>query len=142
MAYQSAANAVVLRDACRLARAVSSPYLELDAATSKAAVRPNPYTNPNPITEAALTPRWHYGQRWLASSDSVVQGGVLTCIWSATSLPLRSQTVDVAVVDLPFGIVHKVKGGGGVAPLYAQALLELSRVMRQGSPHPNPKPEP
>jgi hypothetical protein len=58
-------------------------------------------------------------------------GGVLPCYWSATVLPLRDACVDVVVVDLPFNIVHKVKGG--VRALYARAFGECARVMRPGA---------
>ena len=49
----------------------------------------------------------------------------------AAELPLRSAVVDAVVVDLPFGMGHKMRGGGA-AHLYARATLEAARVLVTG----------
>ena len=57
----------------------------------------------------------------------------MPCVWSAASLPLRSQCIDVIVVDMPFGVLHKTVGGkAGRQVLYAKALREMTRVLRPG----------
>ena len=35
-------------------------------------------------------------------------------VWSASALPLRAASVDAAIVDLPFGLTHQVKGGTSI----------------------------
>lgn len=49
--------------------------------------------------------------------------------WDARRLPLRDACLDVAIVDLPFGKRHKVKGGN-LHHLYGQAFRECARAMR------------
>jgi SAM-dependent methyltransferase len=50
--------------------------------------------------------------------------------WDAARLPLRAGCVDVAVVDLPFGVSC---GNAGLnRRLYPLALAELARVLRPG----------
>jgi 23S rRNA G2445 N2-methylase RlmL len=58
------------------------------------------------------------------------QGGAAGLVqWDARRLPLRDGCLDVAVVDLPFGKKHKVKGGN-LRHLYGQAFRECARSMR------------
>lgn len=76
---------------------------------------------------------WHNTERAVPRRADGGGGGVLTCLWSACALPLRSGSVDAAVVDLPFGMAHKVAGGkNGLRTLYTQAFAEVARVMRPG----------
>lgn len=83
-------------------------------------------------TPPANLAEWHAVSRRFACLPA--SGGVLSCLWSAASLPLRNGVVDVVAVDLPFGIVHKVKGGsGGIRRLYHQSLTELARVVTPGT---------
>jgi hypothetical protein len=50
---------------------------------------------------------------------------------SAHQIGLRHACVDVLIVDLPFGITHKVRGGGGgLRHLYHTAMHEGARVLR------------
>ena len=78
--------------------------------------------------EGSLAP-WHCVERRYAALPAA--GGVTACVWSAASLPLRTASVDVVCVDLPFGKAHKVRGGG-LAVLYAKTTLECARVLRPG----------
>ena len=81
--------------------------------------------------EAAGLPTWHAVERLVPRRPAC--GGVLACLWSAAFLPLRTATVDAALVDLPFGIVHKVAGGAnGLRELYARSVAEMARVLRPG----------
>ena len=74
---------------------------------------------------------WHGTERRLRLTAA--NGGVHTCIWSAAALPLRTSIVDVVIVDLPFGIVHKIKGGKhSLRVLYDSALREVARVLTSG----------
>ena len=67
---------------------------------------------------------WHATERRYPRQPAAA--GVLTCLWSVAELPLRSATVDAVVVDLPFGMVHKVGGGtSGLRTLYGKALAEV-----------------
>jgi len=49
--------------------------------------------------------------------------------WDARRLPLRDACLDVAIVDLPFGKRHKIRGGS-IRHLYGQAFAECARSMR------------
>ena len=73
-------------------------------------------------------PAWHALDRRYPRPPG--GGGVGVCEWDATQLPLRTASVDVVVVDLPFGMVCKVKHG--VRHLYPLATREMARVMRPG----------
>jgi hypothetical protein len=50
--------------------------------------------------------------------------------WDATRLPLRDGSVDVVVVDLPFGV--RCSKASTNRKLYPQALKEMARVVRGG----------
>lgn len=49
--------------------------------------------------------------------------------WDATNLPLRGETVDVVLCDLPFG--KKVGSHAGNQTLYPKVLNEMARVTRK-----------
>ena len=74
---------------------------------------------------------WHATER--LHDVCIANSGVLPVSWEATELALRSGCVDVIAVDLPFGVVHKVKGGkNGLRVLYSRAICEMARVLRPG----------
>jgi tRNA G10 N-methylase Trm11 len=50
--------------------------------------------------------------------------------WDATRLPLRDDSVDIVVVDLPFGV--RCSKASANRKLYPQALKEMGRVVRPG----------
>ena len=50
-------------------------------------------------------------------------------MWSAEGLPLRTACVDVMIVDLPFGNLHKAN----INKFYPSALREMARVLRPGT---------
>jgi tRNA G10 N-methylase Trm11 len=54
---------------------------------------------------------WHETERRVARRPDGGGGGAQALLWSAAKLPLRPGCVDCAIVDLPFGMVHKLKGG-------------------------------
>jgi hypothetical protein len=85
---------------------------------------------PAPLSAAELA--WHAANRPIRRRTGTAQaGGVLPCIWSAHQIGLRHACVDVLIVDLPFGITHKVRGGGGgLRHLYHTAMHEGARVLR------------
>ena len=63
---------------------------------------------PAPLSAAELA--WHAANRPIRRRTGTAQaGGVLPCIWSAHQIGLRHACVDVLIVDLPFGITHKVR---------------------------------
>ena len=76
---------------------------------------------------------WHATERLYPRRADGGGGGVLPCLWSAAELPLRDALVDVTVVDLPFGVHHKVAGGkNGLRTLYMLSFAEVARVTRPG----------
>lgn len=107
---QAARNGEALRAVERRASALRSPHLVFPDAVG-----------------------WHAVERRVRRLPPA--GGVLCCLWSAAALPLRDASVDVALVDLPFGKAHKVGGGpkNGLQTLYQCALCELARVLAPGS---------
>ena len=101
-----------------------SPLLPLAAAAAAVAERGGP------LPEVDI-PAWHYEARQYARPRAAGGGGAHFAHWSAAELPLRSGVVDAVVVDLPFGMGHKMRGGGA-AHLYARATLEAARVLVTG----------
>lgn len=101
-----------------------SPLLPLAAAAAAVAERGGP------LPEVDIPP-WHYEARQYARPRAAGGGGAYFAHWSAAELPLRSGVVDAVVVDLPFGMGHKMRGGGA-AHLYARATLEAARVLVTG----------
>lgn len=83
-----------------------------------------------PLPEMDI-PSWHYEARQYARPGTAGGGGAHFAHWSAAELPLRSGVVDAVVVDLPFGMGHKMRGGGA-ARLYPRATLEAARVLVTG----------
>ena len=83
-----------------------------------------------PLPEIDI-PAWHYEARQYARPRAAGGGGAHFAHWSAAELPLRSGVVDAVVVDLPFGMGHKMRGGGA-ARLYPRATLEAARVLVTG----------
>ncbi|KAL1523289.1 hypothetical protein AB1Y20_018631 [Prymnesium parvum] len=86
-----------------------------------------------PLSECARAralPAWHYDERRYAPISR--GSGVLSCVWDATRLPLRPGCVDALVVDLPFGMVHKVRHGRTVRHLYTLVVAQAARVLRAG----------
>ena len=73
-------------------------------------------------------PTWHGMERRYATPAA--GGGVGVCSWDALQLPLRAASVDLCVVDLPFGMACKVKGG--IKSFYPRAVLQMARVLRPG----------
>ena len=74
---------------------------------------------------------WHASERLYSARTA--NSGVLPIAWDATALALRTACVDVIAVDLPFGVVHKVKGGkNGLTALYSKSIREMARVLRPG----------
>ena len=80
-----------------------------------------------PLAGGGLPP-WHGMERRYATPAA--GGGVGACSWDALQLPLRSASVDLCVVDLPFGMACKVKGG--IKSFYPRAVLQMARVLRPG----------
>jgi SAM-dependent methyltransferase len=122
---QAARNAQVSALALRSTRRANpSPLLPLAAAAATVAERGAP------LPEMDI-PSWHYEARQYARPGTAGGGGAHFAHWSAAELPLRSGVVDAVVVDLPFGMGHKMRGGGA-ARLYPRATLEAARVLVTG----------
>ena len=64
-------------------------------------------------------PEWHYLERQYETRPK--GSGVLGCVWDAMQLPLRPGCVDACVVDLPFGMAHKVCSATAHSTLIASA---------------------
>ena len=125
---QAAANGHILRVAHRAALASDAACLPLGSVDAAAANLPNTTLPAAPAPEALA---WHASTRLVRTPAA--NGGVLPCLWSSHAIALRRSCIDVVVVDLPFGITHKVKGGGkGLKSLYASSILEMARVLRPG----------
>ena len=78
----------------------------------------------------AGVPAWHYEER---TYQRVSAGsGVLSCTWDAMQLPLRPGCVDACIVDLPFGMTHKVRNGHTIQVLYERFIREAARVLHGG----------
>lgn len=74
---------------------------------------------------------WQYRERVYPRVPS--GAGPAVCLWDATALPLRVASVDVSIIDFPFGLNHKVEGyGRGRNVLYSRTLREVARVTREG----------
>ena len=71
-------------------------------------------------------PTWHAAERRYATPPG--GGGVGVCSWDVLQLPLRTGSVDLCVVDMPFGMACKVKGG--IKQFYPRAVLQMARVLR------------
>lgn len=61
---------------------------------------------------------------------SHVHGAVEVCRWDASCLPLRSSSVDVSCVDLPFGV--RCGHASRWRVMYPKILIEIARVTRVG----------
>lgn len=68
----------------------------------------------------------------VACRSTLVDWSPLACRWDATSLPLRSDTVDVIIADLPFG--RRCGNHSINQSLYRAMLREMHRVLRKKQP--------
>ena len=134
--------------ACVEQMAANAARLEL--ATRRAAAEALPLL---PLAGGGL-PKWHAEERRYVTPRGGCPG-VGVCEWDALQLPLRtgrraddlprspppprcaltisprrSGSVDVCVVDLPFGMACKVKGGLRIC--YPRSVLQMARVLRPG----------
>ena len=122
LVQQTAKNSDWLRNV-QHATTAEGEYLRFDSALAG--------DIPCGCSEDAQSLNWHATERRIRHGPA--RGGVMPCVWSAASLPLRSQCIDVIVVDMPFGVLHKTEGGkAGRQVLYAKALREMTRVLRPG----------
>ena len=131
---QAAANGRQLSAACMRAAASGAAHLPLQTvhvgtgAEGEIGARSIEGLPPVPSDDALA---WHAATRLLPRQAA--NGGVLPCLWSAHAIALRTRCVDVIIVDLPFGMTHKVKGSTlGLRKLYAMSLSEMARVLRPG----------
>ena len=106
------------------AAAAATTLLPLEAASASLAEEAARAGHEPPETLA-----WHFEERLY--ERVAAGGGASFCHWSSVELPLRAQSVDAVVVDLPFGQTHKMKGGGA-RTLYPRATREVARVLRPG----------
>ena len=61
------------------------------------------------------------------SERDVVRSPVASIVWDSSRLPLRDGSVDVFVVDMPFGVKCKLKKKDCF-----KIVAEMSRVLREG----------
>ena len=80
-----------------------------------------------PLGADGAIPEWVARERRYAKRAA--GSGLLPAVWSAEGLPLRTACVDVIVVDLPFGNLHKAN----INKFYPSALREMARVLRPGT---------
>ena len=125
---QVGCNAAALHTAQQLASARSLQFLPLSAAApGREGEGAGERSKSGRVTDV---PAWHYDERWY---EQVARGsGVLGCTWDAARLPLRPRSVDACVIDLPFGMTHKVRNGRSVQDLYARVTQQAARVLRPG----------
>ena len=106
LAEQLAANSRLYRAECRAADAATAAALPPGAAAKTVSV----------------------AKRGGAAQPRGLMGPAEFVRWDAARLPLRASTVDVAVVDLPFGV--RCGNTELNKKLYPAALAELARVLR------------
>lgn len=132
LVVQAHANGVALRSAQQVSGTQGLPTLPLLMHAPHHTLAPEGQNGEARLGSGRLAhaPEWHYREREYAP---VGRGsGVLACTWDAMRLPLRPGCIDVCLVDLPFGMAHKVRNGHTLHRLYHEATKQAARILRCG----------